>query len=205
MRRRKEAIRTISIVTRDTPPGAWDAFVANSLDRQSLSDENFPAVRGHYATHIPRLPRRLECLGTWIANVANQPAAVWWAARQKSLHPGIRKGIEWGLRALHDEIAPVVLKAWRYLLEAWERIEDESRREWYDLKREIDREGWGAAAIRRFTAITCPYLKAGPALMSRPAPPKKDAEFACGIWSGLKSSALSHRTTPKSRMNGWNT
>jgi hypothetical protein len=49
------------------------------------------------------------------------------------------------------------MKAWRYLLEARERIDDEPRREWYDLKREIDREGWGPAAIRRFTAITCPY------------------------------------------------
>lgn len=164
-------------VTRDTPSDAWDAFVANSLDRQNLSDESFPAVRGHYATHIPRLPKRLGCLGRWIANVANQPAAVWWAARQDSLHPGIRHCIERGLDRLHEVIDPVILKAWRYLLEARERIDDQPRREWYDLKREIDRDGWAPAAIRRFTAITRPYLKAGPALMSGPAPPKKDADF----------------------------
>ncbi len=162
---------------RDIPSGAWDAFAANSLDHQNLSDENFPAVRGHYATHIPRLSKRLECLGAWIANVANQPAAVWWAARQTSLHPGIRNGVEWGLERLHDKIGAVILEAWRYLLEAWKHTGGEARREWYDLKREIDREGWAPATIRRFTAITCPYLKADPAIMSKPAPPKKDADF----------------------------
>ncbi len=167
-------------LTREIPSGAWDAFVANSLDRQNLSDESFPAMRGYYATHIPRLPKRLERLGTWIANVANQPAAVWWAARQESLYPGIRRGIELGLGRFHDGVGPAILKAWRYLLEAQERIDDEARREWYDLKRQIDRDGWGPAAVRRFTAITCPYLKAGPALMSKPAPPKKDADLRLG-------------------------
>ncbi len=163
--------------TRDVPSDAWDAFVANNLDRQDLSDASLPAVRGHNATHIPQLSKRLVCLGMWIANVANQPAAVWWAARQESLHPSIRKGIQWGLGRLHDQIGPAILEAWRYLLEAWEGTGDDPRREWYDLKHEIDREGWSLAAIRRFTAITRPYLKAGPALVSGPAPPKKDADF----------------------------
>jgi len=163
--------------TRDIPSDAWDAFVANSLDRQNLSDENFPAMRGHYATQMPRLSRRLGCLGAWIANVANQPAAVWWAATQKPLHPGIRECIEWGLERLHDNIGPVILKAWRYLLEAWQRNEDDPQRDWYDLKREIGRQGWGPAAIRRLTAITCPCVKASPAIMSNIVPPKKDADL----------------------------
>ncbi len=164
-------------VRRDIPSSAWDAFAANSLDRQDLSDEHFPAVRGHYASHVPRLPKRLECLGAWITSIAGQPAAVWWAARQKSLHPYIRKGIEWRLDRRQDELGSVILEAWRYLLEAWERTAHGSRQEWHDLKREIDREGWGPAAVRRFTAMTCPYLKAGPALRPKPMPPKKDADF----------------------------
>ncbi len=168
------------LVTRDIPSGAWDAFVANSLDRQDLSDESFPAVRGHYATHIPQLPKRLACLGTWIADVANQPAAVWWGARQEFLHPSIRHRIEWRLDRFHGEMDAAILEAWRYLLEARERIDDESKRQWYDLKREIDRDGWGLAAVRRFTTIICPYLKAGPALMSKPVPPKKDTDSRLG-------------------------
>jgi hypothetical protein len=165
------------MATRDIPSGAWDAFLANNLDCQSLSRENFSAVRGHYSTHIPRLPKRLGCLGAWVASIADQPAAVWWAARQEFLHPGILEGIEWRLDRVHEQLSPVILKAWRYLLEARQRIHHESRREWYELKHNIDREGWGPAAVRQFTTITCPYLKAGPALMARLVPPRTDARF----------------------------
>ena len=164
-------------VTRKAPTGAWDAFVANSLDRQNLSDENYPAMRGHFATHIPRLPRRLVCLATWIASIADQPAAVWWAARQESLHPSIRNSVEWELARRHGEICPVIRNAWGYLLEAWEHGVDDTRRAWHDLQREIDREGWSAAILRRFTEMTCPYLKASPALMAKPVPPKEDADL----------------------------
>jgi len=167
-------------VTRGVPPDAWDAFVATPLDRQNLPDESYPAVRGHYATHVPRLPKRLEWLYAWIAHVANQSASVWWATRQESLHPSIRNGIELWLTRLRDTTAPAVLRAWRYLLESWEHVEDNSERDWYDLKREIDHEGWSPAAIRRFIAITRPYLTASPALMSDPVPPKKTQTLVCG-------------------------
>jgi len=45
-----------------------------------------------------------------------------------ALHPGMRRGIEWELQRRHDRIAPVVLKAWRYLLEAQNHIKDEPDR-----------------------------------------------------------------------------
>ena len=163
---------------REIPADAWDAFAANGLDRKGLSDENFPAVRGHYATHIPQLSKRLGCLGTWIANVASQPAALWWVARQKSLHPCVRHGIERKIERLHNTIDPGIRKAWRYLLEARERTGDDLRREWYDLKREIDRDGWSSITIRRFVAITRPHLKAGPAIMYKPAPPMKNEDLS---------------------------
>jgi len=155
---------------------AWDAFTANKMDRQDLSAESFATFRGHYAAHIPRLPKRLACLGTWIMNIADQPAAVWWTARQDALHPSVRKDIEWGIERLGDSISPVILQAWQYLLETRKRTSSESARDWYDLKREIDREGWNPAVIRQFTIITHPYLTAGPALMATTVPPKKGAE-----------------------------
>ena len=168
-------------VTRMVPTDAWDAFATNDLDVKSLSRESFASVRGYYATRIPRLSKRLECLGRWIADVANQPAAVWWVARQKSLHLGIRTAIEWAVRHLHGTIAPAVKDAWRYLLEAAERIDTDSDRvlyeQWHELKREIDRYGWIAATVRRFIMIGCPYVTADQALVSAPVPPKMDAEL----------------------------
>lgn len=172
------------ILTRSIPSGAWDAFVPNILDCQSLSDDNFPVVRGANATHIPRLPKRLECLGTWIAKTAGQPAAVWWAGRQRSLHPAIRIGIERRLDRLHNEIRPVIREAWRYLLEAWECTGGNSQREWHELKREIGRDGWSPATIRRFTAMTCPYLKSGPGIMSEPTPPREGTDVR--LWDMVR-------------------
>jgi hypothetical protein len=167
--------------TRTIPSDVWDAFAANELDRKSLSEENFASVRGYYATQVPRLPRRLECLERWVADVANQPAAVWWAAKQSSLHPGIRTGIRWALRHVHGTVAPEIREAWGYLLEARERTGDGSEREWYEkwheLKDDIGRERWSAAAVRRFIAISCLYVKADPALMSSTVPPKREAEL----------------------------
>ena len=163
---------------RDAPSDAWDAFAISDFDRQNLSTENFPSVRGPGATTVARLPKRLKCVGNWIAKVANDPAAVWWAARQQSLHPEIRHGIEWQIQRRHSEIKPVVREAWRYLLKAREqRIETQSSRDRSDLRRQIGREGWSAAAIRQFIANTRPYLTVGPAMMAAPCPPRMDTSL----------------------------
>jgi len=62
---------------RDVPPDAWDGFATNRLDRQNLRPDNFPAIRGHWAEHFPRLSPRLYQLGVWIGRIAHEPASVW--------------------------------------------------------------------------------------------------------------------------------
>jgi SIR2-like domain len=161
---------------RDVPPGAWNAFISNSSDRVNLSDEHYAAVRGYNATHVPWLPARLAWLGQWIANVANQPAAVWWAVRQQPLHTGLQEGIARSLKRHHDQTEPVIRVAWRYLLEVWNSNDDVESR-WYGLKREIERDGWGPAMARALGDLTYPRLSASPVLMSSPLPPKRDASL----------------------------
>jgi hypothetical protein len=157
---------------RDIPSDAWNAFSANSLDRVNLSDDHFAAVRGYNATHVARLPARLGFLGWWIANVANQPATVWWAARQPPLHIWLQESIARWLKRNHDQTEPAIRIAWRYLFEAWNSNDDRVG-QWYDLKREIERDGWGLATVRVLAELTRPYVKASPALMSAPVPPGK--------------------------------
>ena len=103
---------------RDVPLTAWDAFAANRLDRKNLRDDSFSAIRGHWATNIPRLPSRLAEIGIWIMKVADQPAAVWWAATQSGLHPEIRERIQRQLERSHIEAGSLTRQAWRYLFEA---------------------------------------------------------------------------------------
>jgi SIR2-like protein len=158
----------------DVPTEAWDAFEANALDRQKPSDERLAAFRGDYATHFPRLPRRLECLAGWLMQIVGQPAAVWWAVRQKTLHPGVRAGIERQLGVRADEIDPVLRQTWRHLLEAWKHADDRPEWNWHDLKNEIKQGGWGASVVRRFVGMTEPNLTASPGYSSGPEPPKRD-------------------------------
>lgn len=47
--------------------------------------------------HIP-LPRRLRQLALWIVNVSHEPIALWWAAKQRSLHPFLVSRIKIRLR-----------------------------------------------------------------------------------------------------------
>ena len=157
----------------EVPPDAWDAFALNTTDYQGLSPHSFAAVRGNRPSNIPRLPNRQALLGMWIAHVANQPAAVWWAARQESLHPDYRGSIEWGLSHLHTELDRGLLRAWAYIIEAWNTsaAEDPERR-WFELKRQLECHGWSSGGVRRLVTLTAPYLKVGPALMPQPVPPE---------------------------------
>ncbi|MEQ9412166.1 MAG: SIR2 family protein [Fuerstiella sp.] len=163
---------------RRTPPtDAWDAFANSELDQQNLSPHNLPAVRGESARNVPTLPSRLSCFGSWIGNVAGQPAAIWWAARQDSLHPSYRWMIEWRLSRTHEGIDVRVHKVWTYLLETWNHPPADSRRDWFDLKSDLEQNGWSLGGVRRFVALCKPSLKLGPGLMSRQVPPKPDEEY----------------------------
>ena len=141
---------------RDVPLTAWDAFAANRLDRKNLREDSFSAIRGHWASNIPRLPSRLAQIGIWIMKVADQPAAVWWAATQSGLHPEIREQVQRQLERSHIEAGSLTRQAWQYLFEAWEENRDNSLLDWYALKAVIDKDGWNSWAVRKFASTNCP-------------------------------------------------
>jgi hypothetical protein len=171
---------------RDVPSCAWDAFAINESDRQDLPTNCFSAVRGHSPLKIPNLPPRLSCLGKWIANVAHQAAAVWWAARQVSLHPSLRREIEWGLSQRHKETDGEILRVWSYLLEAWNNPHNDEEPDWFNFNRDIDRDGWSLVGVRRLVKLMVPYLTVGPGLMSRPVPPRPEEEFRMNDLARIK-------------------
>ncbi|MXY83742.1 MAG: hypothetical protein F4Y91_17210, partial [Gemmatimonadetes bacterium] len=71
---------------RKPPADAWDAFNLNRVDKTNLSDDNFSSIICNRAYNTPPPPTRLRQMGAWIGDVTDQPAAVWWAVRQPSLH-----------------------------------------------------------------------------------------------------------------------
>ncbi len=145
---------------RDVPVNVWDCFAATRLDRQNLRDDNFAALRGHWATHVPRLPARLAQLGVWISKVSNQPAAVWWASGQVGIHPDIQFDIRFVLERAKKSYSPEIRQAWHYIFEAWETQKNDFNRDWYELKASIDLDGWSNAAVRKLAFIHRPYLTA---------------------------------------------
>lgn len=158
------------------PEGAWNAFDLNDRDRQGVDTSDFASICGPDATRVPSVPGRLRWLARWIAEVADQPASVWWAARQQSLHPSICQLIERRLDQSGDRFHPVMKTAWRGLIESTEGLQTESRREWYNLRTQIKQEGWNQTTLRMFREFSCPGLKASPGLLSAVVAPQIGSE-----------------------------
>ncbi|PKR88324.1 hypothetical protein CXZ10_14990 [Pleomorphomonas diazotrophica] len=155
---------------REVPLAAWDAFELNRLDRSTISDENLAAFRGHGANHFPRLAPRIEQLGAWLTKVCDQPAAVWWAAHQQSLHRSIQGYISWELERSGRKVHQDIRNAWRLLFEAWDNTKD-FHKGWYELQAAIEADGWSSAVVRRYAELVRPRLSAEPAFGSGPTPP----------------------------------
>ncbi|MGA8498550.1 MAG: SIR2 family protein, partial [Xanthobacteraceae bacterium] len=79
---------------REIPETVRDAFTLTPVDREDLREANSSAFRGQRALGSAAIPPRLGCLATWLANVADQPAAVWWAAEQQGLNADVQSYVQ---------------------------------------------------------------------------------------------------------------
>lgn len=156
---------------REIPPGVWSAFSLNRFDKVDLVDENLSSLRGHWSFNVPHLPSRLEQMGLWISRVADQNAAVWWAARQDRIHPIVQDRIRRQLERTEKSSTLEVRRAWRYLFESWEYGQGGSHRDWYGLAAEIAKDGWSQSAVRRYASLSRPGLKVEHNIWGGPKPP----------------------------------
>lgn len=157
---------------RSIPINAWDAFALNTLDRSNMRDENYCSLRGRWSANVPFLPSRIQRLGHWLVSVSHQPAAVWWAVRQISIHPRLREEISWELERDQKATPPEIKKAWRHLFEHWDNYHDSNRHDLYDLVERIKKDGWDNNLLRKFQFLTQPYLKAEKDFWGDPLPPE---------------------------------
>ncbi|WP_428678727.1 SIR2 family protein [Reyranella sp.] len=160
---------------REIATGSWDAFALNRLDWALLNENNLPSLRGHWATHSPRLAPRLHQLGIWIAKVSSNPAAIWWAAHQAPLHPDIRDLIRWEVEKSTRVSAPEIRRAWRFLFEAWDSFKGAFPGELFELKALIAKDGWDGAMLRQYVELRRPILKVEPNYWGGPKPPSESS------------------------------
>jgi hypothetical protein len=163
---------------RPIPCEAQNPLALTRLDRQDPGQNGLPAISGHWATNVPLLPDRLHQIGVWIAKVAHQPAAVWWAAGRRGLHPTIQRLIQLELDRTGKSSPPEIRRAWRLLFEAWESKQDEANTPWFQLRASIAHDGWSPAAVRRLAQVHRPYLTVDRPFFRAPKPPPVQADIA---------------------------
>jgi len=102
------------------------------------------------------LPQRLDSLIQWIGTQLNSPTTVWWAFRQKGLHPKLLDVIR---RAI-DSRSTLCSEARRWWCVIWDYHTSAQIYpiyvDWYSLVRMIGREGWNRKTLRYFEAVTKP-------------------------------------------------
>lgn len=171
---------------RKAPVTAWDAFAWTESERTHIQIEGLPMLRGYHAGNIPCLPPRLSELAKWIGKTADQPASVWWAAQQDTLHPEIQQRIRWQLCYSPRKAAPVILKNWELVLRAYKEGYREFSMGKLELARRVERYGWDEDLLMAYSELTRPYLKSGLTMWPTPLPPNEsdDARLSDFIgWS----------------------
>lgn len=159
---------------REAPKEAWSAFELSKADRLGLQDQNVSSLRGHWAANAPRLPHRIEQLGVWISRVSDQPAAVWWAVRQVTLHPEVKRKIGWHLEQPSLPVHRSVRVAWRFLFDYWRHGNERSSLDWFELAHDIRKGGWDSTTVRTYARVAQPYIKVGPSYWGGPIPPMSE-------------------------------
>jgi hypothetical protein len=159
------------IPKREIPPEAWDCFHLTRLDQEGLSPGALAVFSGPASISSQSLVPRLAALGAWLSKVSGQAAAPWWAAGRSGLHPDVQVQIHRQLEQLKGESTPEVRTAWRLLFESWESPPDIARRDWFELRGTIKRDGWSPGVIRRFASAHAPHLKLSRPLFDGKRPP----------------------------------
>lgn len=153
---------------RETPISAINVLAATKEDAHSARPGVFCGDANEYSA---QLSSRMLAIGWWLSRVSGLPAAIWWAAGQKKVHPVVRRNIEWALDYKHISIGPTERMAWNYVIDGWRNSVPRDSAHAYSLLEKIKKDGWNPFTRRDFAKLMLPRLT-----VERPygaAPPTK--------------------------------
>lgn len=136
---------------REVPAEAINVLASSAADHVG-------ARRAGLWSSESELPPRLISLALWLTKVCHQPAAIWWAAGQPTLHPVIQRLINshFAQNRLPQEVE--ARKAWRYILNDQPLLDDVPGTRAYSIIRRIETEGWAPVTRRAFADVSRPVL-----------------------------------------------
>ncbi|ATU90628.1 SIR2 family protein [Phyllobacterium zundukense] len=125
-------------------------------------------------------PRRLQFLSHWFERVAHEPAAIWWATRQRQLHPELMTGVNRRLEGHGVNFEAGPLRSWSLLAEIQKSIGiDVHDNAWFGFTRRLVREGWTPTILRLFEGVVWPRLNLSRYARRTATPP--NAEFVTDV------------------------
>lgn len=142
---------------REVPKGALDVLGPLPLDGVA---EYTAGLRGGRGSTAAQIPPRLISMAVWLMRICGEPAAMWWAAGQGSLHPVLLRNIRFALDNRQGKFTPLARTFWRYLFETWHWSRDNEIVDGYALNQRIAKEGWTPASRRAFAEHFRPALSA---------------------------------------------
>ncbi|MEN3029293.1 SIR2 family protein [Chromobacterium amazonense] len=132
---------------------------------------------GRQAEGFEAMPKRLAHLATWISKSIDSPVLAWWTVRQNGLHPRLLQLIKWQIEH-SDALSKRARQIWGLILEHHRDPRNrQQNREWFDLKRRIDSEGWTIGVLREFSRVATPRINIiPPSGLGRSKPPSSTWE-----------------------------
>lgn len=136
---------------RDVPRDALDVFSPTIADHIGARSVGFRSLNAE-------LPTRFVSLSMWLGRVCDQPAAIWWAAGQRTLHPRLIERLEFHVSRCDRPLSLVARTAWRYVLTSRRGHDDAYCSMVYAVKERIEREGWTPLTRREFESVGRPEV-----------------------------------------------
>ncbi|MFM0072622.1 SIR2 family protein [Paraburkholderia sediminicola] len=166
---------------RSTDIGAKDLIGSLPTDEDGRSYMRLAGMRS-VSSKIDS--KRLWWFVRWFERVAEQPAAVWWVARQNNLHPAVLDAVDRRLNGRSPGILPLkgeARRVWALLAESFAELPDDiGEFAWYTLVERIRIEGWSSSVLRKFAKIAQPRLAIGKSMLRAPVPPSIDESAEVG-------------------------
>ena len=167
-----------NFIKQDMRTNPWDAFDINDQDKLEGQGNLIVQMRGYYALSVGELPKRLEHLGAWIAEVSDQNAAIWWAVRQAGIHWRVQDKIRRSLRYKTNPASHIV-QAWHYLFDSWQSKSDDRNpilSGWYSFEGDLKKFDWDMAMVRRYEDLTKPRMVPRPSYYRGVIAPQKNVK-----------------------------